>query len=355
MPTWRSGRGSGSAWLPAGEAVAPPGNRRAAEVQRQALRVEHDLHHVRVGELGRRRRSGGPRCSCWRSGLASSSAATASISAGSISGSSPCTLTTMSSSGQAQQLAGLGEAVAAGGVVGARQHGFARHGLRRRRRCARCRPRRPPGSRPTGARAAATRTTIGRPPMSARGLSGRRVEASRAGIRTVKATGASVLHQRRARGQPLQFLVAQRARLVLPAGRGCRRAPGYARRACATSAPAAPGRSPGGPWSRGRRAVQEVWGPCADDSFASSRRSQMPRQNAGSTSSSSGTAQASGPQPPELDRVLLGADQLGAAGGDRVAAEVVVIRQRDRLRERAGPRPAASRKRPRAGRCRQWR
>ena len=78
--------------------VARPRDRRAREVERAAARVEDDLDDVRVVEVGARRR-----CACaavliTQSLRSASSAAQASISAGSISGSSPCTLTTISSS-----------------------------------------------------------------------------------------------------------------------------------------------------------------------------------------------------------------------------------------------------------------
>ena len=75
------------------------------------------------------------------------------------------------------------------------------------RRCAR-RRRRPRRARRRDCAARwATRTTIGRPAMSASGLSGRRVEASRAGIRTVK-PGTM-------RGAGAELFVGQRARFFL--------------------------------------------------------------------------------------------------------------------------------------------
>ena len=77
-----------------GEASRAPRNRRAREVKRARLRVEHDLDHVRVEDV----RGVVDRCAQWPSGLASAEQVGARrISAGSISGSSPCTLTTMSS------------------------------------------------------------------------------------------------------------------------------------------------------------------------------------------------------------------------------------------------------------------
>ena len=107
--------------MPRAHAVAPPRDRRAREVERAAGGVEHHLDDVRVGEVGRARRSHARRCSSRSRALRASSAAQASISAGSISGSSPWTLTTIVVVGQAEQRAGLGQAVAAAGVVGARQ------------------------------------------------------------------------------------------------------------------------------------------------------------------------------------------------------------------------------------------
>ena len=81
---------------------------------------QHHLHHVRIEEVGKRRRSGAPRCSC-RIGPRCRAPRTASIRAGSISGSSPCTLTTSASSASAELGAGFGQPVAAAGVVGAGQ------------------------------------------------------------------------------------------------------------------------------------------------------------------------------------------------------------------------------------------
>jgi O-acetyl-ADP-ribose deacetylase (regulator of RNase III) len=89
--------------------------------------------------------------------------------------------------GQAQQLAGLGQPVAAAGVVAARQHGGHTMGGAGGQDAW--------SSQATTTRAAplsaarsATRTTIGLPAMSASGLSGRRLDASRAGTRTTKLT-----------------------------------------------------------------------------------------------------------------------------------------------------------------------
>ena len=92
---WRSGAGSGRAG--AGAAVAPAGDRCAAEVQRAPGGVEHHLDDVRVQELGRVvdgvRRGGSPRSPALRP----AGRRRRRTRVGSISGSSPCTLTTMSS------------------------------------------------------------------------------------------------------------------------------------------------------------------------------------------------------------------------------------------------------------------
>ena len=179
---WRSGARRRQRVDAAREAVAPPRDRRAREVERAAVRVEHDLDDVRIGELGGARRS---RCAAVliaQSARSASSAAQASISAGSISGSSPCTLTTTSSPSRpssAQASArrslplGWSARVSTASTPCALAGGDdARRGRRRRRRARAA----------TARRARATRTTIGMPPMSASGLSGSRVDASRAGI-----------------------------------------------------------------------------------------------------------------------------------------------------------------------------
>src|SRR4051812_12985287 len=63
----------------------------------------------------------------------------------------------------------------------------------------------------------ATRTTMGRPAMSASGLFGNRMDARRAGMRTVNAIcePGLALNERRARRQLLEFFVRQRASLFL--------------------------------------------------------------------------------------------------------------------------------------------
>ena len=121
------------------------------------------------------------------SGLACSFAATASISSGSISGSSPCTLTTMASSGRPScATASARRSVPVGWsprVISARTPwAWAACSTRASsvamQTCA----------APERAARSAVRTTMGLPAMSARGLSGRRVEAVRAGIRAMKLT-----------------------------------------------------------------------------------------------------------------------------------------------------------------------
>ena len=103
------------------DVVARPRDRRAREVERMAARVEDDLDDVRRSRSRRGCRSRARAVLITQSVRSASSAAQASISAGSISGSSPCTLTTISSSPRPSSSARLGDAVAAGGVAGARQ------------------------------------------------------------------------------------------------------------------------------------------------------------------------------------------------------------------------------------------
>ena len=107
----RRGRSGGTAEVASGSASRVRANAsrahgigRAAEVQRVAGGVEHHLHHVGIEGLvgvGDRMAGGGD-----RGVRAATRAASAMrrISAGSSSGSSPCTLTTISSSRQARAL-----------------------------------------------------------------------------------------------------------------------------------------------------------------------------------------------------------------------------------------------------------
>ena len=84
-----------------GECVARPGNRRAAEIQRVAGVVEHHLHDVGIERFLRRRAIGWHAVAIDASGVrASARSATSRISAGSSSGSSPCTLTTIACVGE---------------------------------------------------------------------------------------------------------------------------------------------------------------------------------------------------------------------------------------------------------------
>ena len=97
--------------------AAPPSRRHGIgarlKYSARPLRVEHHLDDVRVEEVGQACRSGARRCSSRSRACAPSSGAQSAISAGSISGSSPCTLTTTCVAVQAEQRAGLGQPVAA--------------------------------------------------------------------------------------------------------------------------------------------------------------------------------------------------------------------------------------------------
>jgi hypothetical protein len=157
----------------AASAVAPPGQRRAAEVQRPLARrappsrrwgsvtrrrrdgVRGRAHHA-VGALGQQR---GARP---HQGRVDQRLVALHVDDDASSPSSP------------SSVAGLGQAVAAAGMVAARQHGA--HAVRRAglQRCG-CRRRPPPRAARRCRRALATRTTMGTPAMSASGLSGRRV------------------------------------------------------------------------------------------------------------------------------------------------------------------------------------
>ena len=115
-----------------------------------------------------------------------STAATASIKAGAISGSSPCTLTTISSSAKpscsqasARRSLPLGWSLrvsSAATPCAAQACTMRASSAATTVRCA-----------PLRWACWATRTTMGTPAKSAKGLSGRRLEAMRAGISTVKA------------------------------------------------------------------------------------------------------------------------------------------------------------------------
>ena len=253
--------------------------------------VEHHLDDVRVRRSRRRSSIACAAVLITQSARSRSSRAQASISAGSISGSSPCTLTTTSSpsrpsSAQASARRSLPLAwsarvssactpcAAAGGddarVVG-RHHDRARAPTARR-----AAPRAPPSAR-RRCRPAACR--------------GRRVDASRAGIRTVKlmalrccgAGGSALASARRAHG------------LRLRASPGCRRGPGrpggrpgrpvHARPCCgAAQCAAAPCRS-GRPAVRaGGVSMLMAWG--QSGGFGSRRRALRRRSAASGAKSS---------------------------------------------------------------------
>ena len=125
-------------------------DRRARKVQREALAIDDDLRDVRV-------RSSAASSMPLRSvvittiGSASSGATASSIIAGSISGSSPCTLTTIS---RVELRGDFGEPIGAARMSG---RGHARRRRRRRaprRGCARRRSRRSPTTRRGGRGAA---------------------------------------------------------------------------------------------------------------------------------------------------------------------------------------------------------
>ncbi len=76
-------------------AVARPRNRRAAEVQRPTVLVGDDLDEVRVAKLGLATSSGAVSVAIAACGCQPSSRAVCAMQSGEISGSSPCTLTTI--------------------------------------------------------------------------------------------------------------------------------------------------------------------------------------------------------------------------------------------------------------------
>ncbi len=85
---------------PAAARVADVGDRRAREIQREAAAIDDDLDDVRVGQLGRVVDAAVQRRHLHRR-IGGNGATASSIARGSISGSSPCTLTTMSQSSDA--------------------------------------------------------------------------------------------------------------------------------------------------------------------------------------------------------------------------------------------------------------
>ena len=164
MCAWHGGRRAGSR-------PAADGNRRAREVERVAARVDHHLHDVRVAvvvRVGNRRGAASPSAA---TGRRRSGATTSSIIAGSMSGSSPCTLTTMSHDSSRATSAMRSVPVR---CVGARHARDAAEARRPRRRCARRRwPRSPRPRRAPAARARRrARSSAGRT-MSASGFAGK--------------------------------------------------------------------------------------------------------------------------------------------------------------------------------------
>ena len=219
-------------------------------------------------------------------GRRTSKLATALTRAGSISGSSPWTLTTISSSeSPSRALASANRSLPDGWSVRVRTDSTpcaaqasvisVLSAATTTRGC------QLPGLPDSTRRA--TRTTMGSPPISTRGLLGRRVEASLAGISTVKLTGRV----------PRRSGFAPR----FQAGQECRRVPDRRVARYATAILDAPGRSSAGPWRLGKPAVQAIVCPWVDDIFAghqvASHRSISARQSA-SRASNSGTASASG-------------------------------------------------------------
>ena len=150
-----------------------------------------------------------------------SNRAQASINAGSISGSSPCTLTTMSlpsSPSRTQASASRSLPVAWSLRVSTHCTPCAAHAAAMSEWSAATTT----AAAPDSAARCATRTIIGKPAMSASGLPGRRVDASRAGISAVKLTRRAAPPVRRAGlPRPARRLNAPRFR----ASRVCRRAP----------------------------------------------------------------------------------------------------------------------------------
>ena len=181
----QGGQAVGQHAFAAGQRIARPGIG-----AREKYRARSDAVQTSLTTFGLNRAwasaSGQAQVAMSASGLACSFAATASISSGSISGSSPCTLTTMASSGRPNcATASARRSVPVGWsprVISARAMAWAACSTRASsvamQTCA----------APERAAFGRARTTMGLPAMSARGLSGRRVEAVRAGIRAMKLT-----------------------------------------------------------------------------------------------------------------------------------------------------------------------
>ena len=109
-------------------AIAPPGNRRPAEVQRAPGLVEHDLHDVRIVQLGLVAQ-GMRRGAHHAIGCAGQRLGTGIDQAGVEQGLVALDIDDDGLVGQAEQAAGLGQAVAAGAVVLASEDAAHRVGL----------------------------------------------------------------------------------------------------------------------------------------------------------------------------------------------------------------------------------
>ncbi|MNS63500.1 hypothetical protein D3C72_965960 [compost metagenome] len=183
--------GSGTCAIDAGTAGTPDQASRAHGIgAREKYSARPRLSHTTFTTFGLNTSatssSGCAAVAIAQSGWAARYSATSSIRFGSISGSSPCTLTTMSSSARPSRVA-----------TSARRSvpdGWSARVITASTPCAAQASATAAASVATTVRRAdeawarsATRTIIGCPPISASGLFGRRVEASRAGITTVKA------------------------------------------------------------------------------------------------------------------------------------------------------------------------
>ena len=304
-------------------------------------RVEHDLDDVGVGEVGARRRSDARRCSS-RSRRASLEQRGAGVDQRRVDqrlvalhvdddrrrrrGRAP---RTPRPGGRCRWRGRRASARAS--TPCARAGGDDRRRRRWRRRRARA-------ARLRGALARRARPSACRRCRRA-ACRGRRVEASRAGIRTVNATRQSAASRRAASapvsrpsaraspssitGMPSRTGKARRSALQTSSWRSC----------CGgRSAAAAPCRA-------GRRAAQAGVFPCGS-SMASARAggssASSAASNAGAGAKSSGATQTrvpTGARRVELDRVLLGHhDVARSPAGQGSAREVVVVGQRQRAR-----------------------
>ena len=257
---------------------------------------------------------------------------------------------------QAEQRAGLGQAVAAGGVVGARQQRGRRRGARRPATISASSAATTTRDAPDSAARRATRTTIGSPPMSASGLRGsrRRRQPRRHQHREAqaRASGAARPARRRARAPRSRASPRCRRGSETPGGRHGRPVRG-GRALVARAAPCTAGRpavrAVGGPWSvlLGARAGAGSSRHSAASEAGSSRKSSVATQTRVAPS-----ARAGG----ELDRVLLGQDHVGrvspARAGRRrrwwsgsaqlVDLQAVLAQHREEAPGRAMPAAASS-------------